>query len=211
MIRIIIADDHAIVRRGLIQILDEVPNMEVVGEASTGREVLQTVRETTFDVLVLDISMPEGSALDILEQIPRIDPNLKVLILSMHPEEQYARRMFQVGACGYLTKESAPDELVAAINKVAGGGKYISRSMAEKLAFNFGTEPELELHEKLSNREYQVMLLTTSGKTLREIADELSLSVKTVSTYRSRLLKKLNLKTTADLIRYVLEHKLSGL
>ncbi len=202
MIRVLVADDHAVVRRGVLQILADAPDIVVAGEASTGREVLQAVWKNNFDVLVLDIGMPDGGGLEVLKQLRTLKLDLQVLILSMYPEKQYAVRALKAGAAGYLTKESAPDELVTAIRKVAQGGKYVTRSLAEKLAAEVGREVEKEPHETLSDREYQVMRLLAAGKTVTEIAAELSLSAKTVSTYRARILKKLGLRNTAEIIRY---------
>lgn len=208
MIRVLVADDHTVVRRGLLQILEEAPAMVVAGEASTGRQVLQAVQKHDYDVLVLDIAMPDGGGLEVLRQLQSLKPDLPVLILSMYSEKQYAVRALKAGAAGYLTKESAPDELIAAIRKVAQGRKYVTQSLAEKLAAELRGEPEKEPHETLSDREYQVMCLLATGKTITEIATELSLSVKTVSTYRARILDKLNLKSTAEIIRYALERGL---
>jgi two-component system invasion response regulator UvrY len=208
MIRVLVADDHAVVRRGLVQILAEAPDMVVAGEASTGREVLQAVWKHDYDVLVLDIAMPEGGGLEVLQQLQTLKPDLRVLILSMYPERQYAVRALKTGAAGYLTKESVPDELIAAIRKVARGGKYVSQSLAEQLAGELRGEVEKEPHETLSDRQYQVMTLLAAGKSITDVAEELSLSVKTVSTYRARILDKLNLKSTAEIIRYALEHGL---
>jgi two-component system invasion response regulator UvrY len=208
MIRVLVADDHAVVRRGVVQILTEAPDMVVAGEASTGREVLQAVRKHDYDVLVLDIAMPEGGGLEVLQQLQTLKPNLRILILSMYPERQYAVRALKTGAAGYLTKESVPDELIAAIRKVARCGKYVSQSLAEQLASELRGEVEKEPHETLSGREFQVMILLAAGKSVTDVAEELSLSVKTVSTYRARILEKLNLKSTAEIIRYALEHEL---
>lgn len=205
MIRILVADDHAVVRRGVLQILEEAYDMVVTGEASTGREVLQLVQENDYDVILLDIAMPESSGLETLKQLRTLTPELQVLILSMYPEKQYAVRALKAGATGYLTKESAPDELIAAIRKVSLGEKYISLSMAEELATQLGDRTEKAPHEALSDREYQVMRLLATGKTVTEVAAELSLSVKTVSTYRIRVLEKLGLENTAGIIRYALQ------
>ena len=205
MIRILVADDHAVVRRGVLQILEEAYDMVVTGEASTGREVLQLVQENDYDVILLDIAMPESSGLETLKQLRTFKPELQVLILSMYPEKQYAVRALKAGATGYLTKESAPDELIAAIRKVSLGEKYISLSMAEELATQLGDRTEKAPHEALSDREYQVMRLLAIGKTVTEVAAELSLSVKTVSTYRIRVLEKLGLENTAGIIRYALQ------
>ncbi len=208
MIRVLVADDHAVVRRGLLQILEEEPAMVVAGEASTGRQVLQAVRREHYDVLVLDIAMPDGSGLEVLHQLKSLRPDLPVLILSMYSEKQYALRALKAGAVGYLTKESAPDELIAAILKAAGGGRYVTRSLAEELASALEVDLRGEPHEALSDREYQVMCLLAAGHTVTEIATQLSLSVKTISTYRTRIRVKLGLKNTAEIIRYALQRGL---
>lgn len=208
MIRVLVADDHAVVRRGLLQILEEVPAMVVAGEAATGRQVLQAAQREDYDVLVLDIAMPDGGGLEVLRQLKSLKPDLPVLILSMYSEKQYALRALKAGAAGYLTKESAPDELIVAILKVARGGRYVTQSLAEELAAAWGGAFEQEPHETLSDREYQVMCLLAAGYTVTEIATELSLSVKTVSTYRVRMTDKLCLKRTAQIIRYALERGL---
>jgi DNA-binding NarL/FixJ family response regulator len=208
MIRVLVADDHAVVRRGVLQILDEAPDLVAAGEASTGRQVLQRVQEQDYDVLVLDIAMPDGSGLETLHQLRTLRPELRVLILSMYPEKQYAVRVLKAGAAGYLTKESAPDELVVAIRRVSRGGRYISQSLAEELAAGLLGETPDAPTESLSDREYQVMRFLAAGKTISEIAAELSLSPKTVSTYRSRILEKLDLRNTAEIIRYAFAHGL---
>jgi DNA-binding NarL/FixJ family response regulator len=208
MINILIADDHAIVRKGLKQILAETSDMVVTGEASNGYEVLEKVRNGHFDVLLLDISMPGRSGLDILKELKAERPKLPVLVLSMYPEEQYAIRVLKAGASGYLTKESAPDELVVAMRKVAQGKKYVSPSLAEKLAFDLEMDTTKPLHEMLSDREYQVLCMIASGKTVGEIAENLSLSAKTISTYRARILDKMNMKNNAELTHYAIQNKL---
>jgi len=208
MIKVLIADDHPIVRQGLRQILSEIPDMVVAGEAVNGQEALDQVRAGGWDVLVLDITMPDRSGFDILKELKHLQPDLPVLVLSIHAEEQFAVRLLKAGASGYLTKENAPDELVKAIRKVVDGGKYISQSLAESLAFSLDVTSDRPPHEKLSDREFQVMQLMASGKTLAEIAEELSLSAKTVSTYRSRLLEKMNLKTNVEIVRYAIENGL---
>jgi two-component system invasion response regulator UvrY len=210
MIRVFVADDHAVVRRGVLQILAEAPDMVAAGEASTGREVLQAMREQDYDVLVLDIAMPDGGGLEVLKQLRTLKPDLRVLIISMYPERQYAVRALKAGAAGYLTKESAPDELIGAIRKVARGGKYVTQSLAETLVAALGSELGREPHETLSAREYQVMRLLAAGKTVTDIATELSLSAKTISTYRTRVLEKLDLRNTAEIMRYAFEHGLAG-
>jgi two-component system invasion response regulator UvrY len=208
MIRVFVADDHAVVRRGMVQILGEAPDILVVGQASTGRQVLEAVRKDDYDVLVLDIAMPEGGGLEVLHQLQTLNPDLPILILSMYSERQYAERTLKAGAVGYLTKEAAPDELVTAIRRAAGGGKYVSQSLAEELTTVLSGKRAREPHAALSTREYQVMCLLASGKTVTQAAAELALSVKTVSTYRSRILEKLGLANNADIVRYALERGL---
>ncbi|MCG3111831.1 MAG: response regulator transcription factor [Candidatus Manganitrophus sp.] len=208
MIKILIADDHAIVRRGLKQILTETADMVVAGEAHNGQELLEKMRSDQWDVIVLDISMPGRGGLDILKQLKSERPKLPVLMLTIHPEDQYAVRVLRAGASGYLTKESAPDHLVEAIRKVARGGKYISPHLAERLAFNLESISERPLHEALSDREFQVLRLIASGKTVKEIGEELSLSVKTISTYRTRILEKMKMKNNAEMTHYAIQQKL---
>jgi two-component system, NarL family, invasion response regulator UvrY len=206
--KVLIADDHAIVRRGVREILEEAPLGLIVDEAGSAAETLKAVRDTAYDIVLLDISFPDGSGLDILGQIRVHSPQTRILLLSMYPEEQYAQRALRLGASGYLTKDSAPNELVTAIQKVAVGGKYITQALAERLAEALSMPVEKPLHETLSSREFQVLTRLSAGKAIHEIAAELSLSPKTVSTYRSRLLEKLNLKTDADIIHYVIENHL---
>ena len=208
MINVLIADDHPIVRQGLRQILAGISDMKVAGEAVNGQETLEQVRAGGWDVLVLDITMPGRSGFDILKELKHLQPDLPVLVLSIHAEEQFAVRVLKAGASGYLTKENAPDELIKAIRKVVSGGKYISRTLAERLAFGLDAASERPRHEALSDREFQVMQMVASGKTLTKIAEELSLSTKTVSTYRTRLLQKMNLETNAEIIRYAIENGL---
>lgn len=208
MIKVLIADDHPIVRQGLRQILSETADMEVAGEAVNAQDTLLKVRVGGWDVLVLDITMPDRSGFDILKELKHEQPHLPILVLSIHAEEQFAVRVLKAGAAGYLTKENAPAELVKAIRTVVGGEKYISRTMAEILAASLDTASSRPRHETLSDREFQVMQLIAGGKTLAEIAEELALSTKTVSTYRTRLLEKMNLKTNAEIIRYALENGL---
>jgi len=207
-IRLLIGDDHAVVRKGMKQILAETRDIVVADEAGNGREVLEKVRKNDFDMVLLDISMPGRDGLEVLKELKSLRPKLPVLMLSMYPEEQYAVRSLRSGASGYLTKDSAPDELISAIRKVSSGGKYVSASLAEKLAHKLGADVEKPLHEALSDREYQVMCMIASGKTVKEIGEELSLSVKTVSTYRSRILNKMRLKGNAELTRYAIDNKL---
>jgi len=208
MLRILIADDHPIVRQGLRQTIAETTDMVVADEASNGQEVLSKVRASHYDVVLLDISMPGRSGVDILRELKNERPRLPVLILSIHPEEQYAVRALRAGASGYLTKESAPDELVAAIRKVSMGGKYVSSSLAEKLASDLKNNSAQLAHKSLSDREYQVMCMIASGKTVTEIAEELLLSVKTISTYRSRILEKMKMKSNAELTHYAIKNRL---
>ncbi|HEX8988883.1 MAG TPA: response regulator transcription factor [Rhodocyclaceae bacterium] len=206
-IRVLIADDHAIVRQGLKQILSETEDLLVAGEADDGAEALLLARSQEWDVFLLDVAMPNRNGIDTLKQLKKEFPKLPVLILSMHPEDQYAVRAIQAGAAGYLTKQSAPAELVAAIRKVAGGEKYISPTLAARLAEVIAGGDRAGF-EKLSDREHEVLRLIASGKTLTQVAEELNISVATVSTYRARLLEKLGLSNTAELIRYGLENGL---
>jgi two-component system invasion response regulator UvrY len=208
MIKILIADDHAIVREGLKQILAETSDMIVADEAADGKEVLEKIRKNRYDVVVLDISMPGKCGMDILKQLSYEKLNLPVLVLSMHSEEQYAIRVLKAGASGYLTKESAPDELIKAIRKVSQGGKYITSTLAEKLALELHANAEKPPHKMLSDREYQVLCLIANGKAVKDIARELCLSEKTISTYRSRILEKMKMKTNAELIHYAIKNKL---
>jgi two-component system, NarL family, invasion response regulator UvrY len=208
MIRILVADDHAIVREGLKQILADVNDMAVRDEAAGGQEALAKIRSGEFDVVLLDISMPGRSGLEILKEIKAERPKLPVLILSMHAEEQYAVRALRAGASGYLTKASAPDELIGAIRKVSCGRKYVSSSLAEKLALDLDIDTKKPPHATLSDREYQVMLMLASGKSVKEIADELCLSVKTISTYRTRVMQKMNMKKNAELTLYAIRNHL---
>ena len=208
MIKILIADDHAIVREGLKQIIRETSDMVVADEASTAQEVLEKVWKNDYDVVLLDISMPGRSGLDILKQLRSQRPELPILVLTIHPEEQYAVRVLRAGASGYLTKESAPDELIKAIRKVSMGRKYVSSTLAEKLASEVDIVSEKPLHQTLSDREYEVMCMIASGKTVKEIAEELCLSIKTISTYRSRILEKMKMKSNAELIHYAIQNRL---
>lgn len=209
MLRVLIADDHAVVRKGLQQIVAESSPMIEVEEAADSEEVLAKLNQKKCDCLVLDISMPGRSGLDILHELRHLYPNLPVLILSMHPEDQYAVRVLKAGAAGYLVKDSAPDELVSAIRRVVDGGKYVSATLAEKLALGLAGSFDKPAHEVLSDREYSVFLKIGSGMAVGEIADELGLSVKTVSTYRTRILEKMSLKGNAEIIRYVVDNGLA--
>jgi two-component system invasion response regulator UvrY len=208
MIKILIADDHTLVRKGLKQLLMDTKGIERVDEAGDGKETINKVNKKDYDLVLLDISLPGRSGIDVLKQLKSHKPKLPVLILSMHPEEQYAVRSLRAGASGYLTKESAPDELIDAIRKVANGGKYITSSLAEKLAGEIGPRTEKPLHETLSDREYQVMCMIASGKTVKDIAEELNLSVKTISTHRARILRKMHMDNNAQLTHYAIKHGL---
>lgn len=206
MIRVLVADDHAVVRRGLKQILREQPGIGDIGEAKNGQEALEMARSGEWDVVVLDITMPGKSGLDVLKELRHGQSRVPVLILSVHPEEQYAVRAFKTGASGYISKECAPDELILAVRKIAKGGKYVSETLAERLASML--EEGTPAPERLSDREYQVMLMLASGKPLSRIADEMALSVKTISTYRSRILEKMRLKNNAEIIQFALRNRL---
>ncbi len=208
MTRILIADDHAIVRNGIKQyILREMPDAKIT-EVDNGNALLKEVRTQTFDIVISDVSMPGRSGLEALKQLKEEFPKLPVLILSMHSEEHYALRVLKAGASGYISKDCTPDEMVKAIKQILNGRKYITMNMAEMLAGNVGIDSPGALHEKLSDREFDVLKKIGAGKTVSEIAEILSLSVNTVSTYRVRILEKMNLHTNAELIHYVIENKL---
>lgn len=206
--RVLIADDHPVVRHGLKQILASESKLSVVGEAKNGDEALEMARKLDWDVAVVDYSMPGMSGLELLKEFKREHPNRPVLILSMYPEEVHATRVLKAGAAGYLNKASACEELAHAIRKIAGGGKYISPSLAEKMVFELGPDAQKPLHEELSDREYRVMWLLASGKQVKQIAKEMFLSASTISTYRSRIFKKLQLTSNAGLVRYAIKHQL---
>jgi len=205
MIKILIADDHPIVRAGLKQILEEASDIKVTVEAGDGHELLRLIRKGGIDVVLLDISMPGLTGLDALKQIKTENPDLPILILSMHPEDQYGIRVLKAGAAGYLMKSAAPDQLVGAIRKVYRGGRYVSPSLAEKMAFGLQTGASGLPHETLSDREYQVLCMIASGKTVKEIGEELALSEKTISTYRARVLEKMNMKSNSELTHYAIK------
>ncbi len=208
--KILIADDHPVVRHGLKQILAMDPEMVVVGEAKNGNEALELARKLEWDVAILDYSMPGRSGLELLKEIRREYPGRPVLILSMHPEELHATRVLKAGGAGYISKESASEELTAAIRKVMKGGKYVSPGLAERLAFELAPDTQKPLHETLSDREYRVMWLLASGKQINQIAKEMFLSPNTVSTYRARILRKLQLSNNAQLVQYAVRHQLIG-
>lgn len=207
-IRVLIADDHAIVRQGLRQILSETDDLLVAGEASDGVDAMHLARDQDWDVVLLDVSMPNRNGIDTLKMLRKEFPRLPVLILSMHPEEQYAVRALKAGASGYVTKQSAPEQLVTAIRQVAGGHKYVSPTLAVKLVDVLVDNNDRPAHEILSDREYQILCLIAAGRTLTQIAEELNLSVKTVSEYRRRLLDKMRLESNTELIHYGLRHGL---
>jgi two-component system invasion response regulator UvrY len=209
MIRVLIADDHPIVRQGVRQILSATDDIVVSAEATSGRQLLERMPEMACDIVLLDLTMPGSDGLDVLKVIRRDFAAIPVLILTMHSEDQFAVRSLRAGAAGYLTKDSAPAELVGAIRKVVGGGRYISPWLAERLAAHFGPEPDKPVHERLSDREYQVLRLIASGKTTREIAVTLSLSSKTVATYRSRILEKMGMHSAAELTAYAIRNQLA--
>lgn len=208
MIRIVIADDHAIVREGLKRIVGDVDGLQVAGEAADGTEVMQRVRELDFDVLVLDLSMPGRSGMELIKLVKAEKPKLRILVLSMHQETQYAVRAIKSGASGYLTKESAPAQLEQAIRKIAGGGAYISAEVAEQLALGAMPGSEAPPHESLSDREFQVFKLLVEGVSVTDIGTRLNLSVKTVSTHKSNLMQKLGLSNQSELVRYAMKHGL---
>jgi DNA-binding NarL/FixJ family response regulator len=209
MIRVVIADDHQILREGLKQLLLAAGDLEVVGEAADGYEVLQRVRDLEFDVLLLDMSMPGKSGVELIKQVKSEKPKLRILVLSMHEEHQYAVRAIRAGASGYLTKESAAVQLTAALRKVAGGGAFITPEVAERLALDAMPHTDGPLHETLSDREFQVFRLLVDGRTVSEIAEQLHLSAKTVSTHKARLMEKLQVDSNADLVRYAVKNRLS--
>ena len=210
MIYILIVDDHAIVRKGLVEIVSDAPDIWVKGEALDGYEALRQIGEETFDLVVLDVALPGPSGLAVLEQIKVNHPDLPVLMLSIYPEQQYVMQAFRAGAAGYLTKKSAPDELITAIRMVYNGGKYLSPTVGAKIDFQAINETT-KLHERLTQREFEIMLKIADGKRLKDIAEELFISGKTVSSHRTRILDKLRLQTTSEMIRYVIDNDLAGL
>ena len=205
---ILIADDHELIREGLKKVLLKQTDLKVVGEASNTVEMFNLLGQEDVDIVILDISMPGRTGLDSLTELKSRFPKVRALILSMHPEERFAVRALKAGASGYMTKESAAQELVQAIRKIAGGGKYISSSLAEYLAMEIGSDNDRQLHELLSNREYEIMIMISVGKSVGKIAEELSLSINTITSYRSRILEKMNMKSNAEIIRYAVKHQL---
>jgi two-component system, NarL family, invasion response regulator UvrY len=207
-VKILIADDHPIFRAGLKETLLRDSDVELVGEADNGQKVLALARRQRWDLVLLDITMPKKGGLEVLNELRREFPKLPILILSAHPEDQLALRLLKVGAAGYLTKDKAPEVLLSAIRKVLSGGKYVSAALAEKTVFDVISDAPQPVHQTLSNREYQVMSRIAAGKKFQDIAKELFISVRTVSTYRARIMDKMGMTTNAELIRYALEHKL---
>ncbi|HEY7655966.1 MAG TPA: response regulator transcription factor [Burkholderiales bacterium] len=208
MIRVLLADDHAMVRAGLKEILADTGDITVAAEATNGQEVMACVRGQEYDVAVLDMSMPGRSGIELIKQVKDAKPKLRILVLTMHSEEQYAVRALKAGASGFLTKEAAAEQLVAAIRRIAAGGAYVSPETAERLVLDTGPQAVAAPHTLLSDREFQVLQMIAGGSTVGEIAKKLSLSVKTVSTHKTRILNKMGLANQAELIRYALEHKL---
>jgi DNA-binding NarL/FixJ family response regulator len=206
--RILIADDHAVVRRGLKQILAEAFARSVFGEATNSQETLERVWKEPWDIVILDLTMPGRSGLDVLKEIKKERPKLPVIILSMHPEDQFAVRLLKAGASGYMTKESAPEELVGAVKKAVAGGRYVSSALAEKLASLIVHDSQTAPHESLSDREFLILRMIASGKPVSAIARDLSLSVKTVSTYRARLLEKMSMSNNSELVHYAFQNQL---
>lgn len=206
--KILIADDHPLVRQGLKQVLEAQADLDVVAEAKDGNDAVQQAGSVEWDVAVIDFNMPGKAGVELVKELRRRYPARPVLVLSMYPEDRYALRLLKAGAAGYLNKESAPEELVGALHKVAAGGRYVSAALGEKLALALSGSGEQPTYEKLSDREYQIMWLLASGKTVGEIAKQLFLSTNTVSTYRARILKKINVKNNAELMRYAIRHQL---
>lgn len=207
-IRILLADDHSMFREGVKQMLSSSPDFLVVGEAGDAAQVLEMAGKVHCDVVILDVSMPGKDGIEVLKQLKQLDPHCQILILSMYPEDQYAFRAIKAGASGYLTKNNASSDLMEAIRRVASGRKYISPAVAEQLAVDLETDTGKPLHQKLSDREYQVMCMIASGKSVKQIAEELALSVSSVSTMRTRILKKFGMKTNADITRYAIKNDL---
>lgn len=210
MISILVVDDHALIRKGLKQLLEDTPDIRITGEAECGVQAINMVRAHHYDLVLLDISLPDKQGIDVLRQLKAEHPNIKVIVLSMHPEDQYGVRTLKAGALGYLNKQSAPDLLIGAIRQVLSGKKYISEIIAEQLLNNLIGESQELLHQTLSNREYQTLCLMASGKTLTEIAEDMSLSPKTISVYRGRMLEKMGFKNNAEAIHYAITYHLVG-
>ncbi|HNI68560.1 MAG TPA: response regulator transcription factor [Nitrospira sp.] len=208
MTHILVVDDHAVVRQGVRQILSEQFRDATIGEAASAQEMMEQLRLHNWDVVVLDVGMPGKSGLDALKELKQASPKLPVLVLSAYPEDQLARRMLKAGAAGYLNKDSAPNELVRALRKILGGGKFVSAAVAELLASNLDDHFEKPLHEQLSDREYQVMCLIAVGRSLKEIADDLCVGISTINTYRARILEKMQMRNNTELTHYAIENRL---
>jgi two-component system, NarL family, invasion response regulator UvrY len=208
VIRILIVDDHPLLRRGLKDILARELGHVFCGEAADAQEAISQIQSHDWDLVILDVSMPGRSGIDVLRDLKGLRPKLPVLILSAHSEDQLAQRVLKAGASGYMNKESAPEELIKAVQKVNAGGRYVSAAMAEKIAFDLGADAEQPLHQRLSDRELEVLRMIGSGRTISQIAEELHLSVKTVSTYRSRILEKMKLTTSAELVHYAIRNQI---
>lgn len=208
--KILIVDDHTVVREGLKRILKKVAEIRLIEEATNGNDALQMIKSNQYDFVILDLSLPDISGIEILRNLKLQHLETRILVLSMHPEEQFAMMAFKLGALGYVTKDKAGEELLLAIRKISAGGKYVSRELAELLAFSEEEKPPKSTHEKLSRREFQIMLLLASGKTSREIALELFLSEKTVGTHRSRIMEKMGMEKKSELTHYAIQHKLIG-
>ncbi|HLX46066.1 MAG TPA: response regulator transcription factor [Bryobacteraceae bacterium] len=204
MIRVLVADDHPLLRSALKQVISQEPDLTVAGEAEDSEQVLQKIEEKPYDFVILDLSMPGRGGLDVLREIRRLKPNLPVLVLSMYPEEQFAVRAIRAGANGYLSKDCAPAEVIRAIHRISTGKKYVSAGLAEMLANALDSKSDQMAHENLSNREFQVLCKIGAGRTVSQIAQEMALSVKTVSTYRTRVLEKMHMTTSAELVRYAI-------
>ena len=208
VLRVLIADDHAILRRGLKEILLREFDDAHCGEAGEAAQALDQVRGGSWDLVILDVSMPGRSGLDVLRDLKQLRPDLPVLVLSMHPEDQYAKRVLAAGAVGYMNKETAPEELIKAVRRILAGGRYVSEAFAERLASDLRSDPGRPIHESLSNREFEVLRMIASGKTNSQMADELRLSLTTVSTYRARILEKLRMSNNSELMRYAMQNRL---
>jgi two-component system, NarL family, invasion response regulator UvrY len=208
MLRILVTDDHPVVRQGIMRIIEDTPDMKVTGEAESGYELLKKIKEQDFDLILMDISMPGSDGLEVIREVKKLKPHIPVLILTIHPEKYYGLRMLQAGASGYLTKQNAPFELIEAIRKVSQGGMYISNSLAQLLVAAKKDGQEKPGHEKLSDREYQVMHMIASGKKVKTIADELCISVKTIHVHRRHILEKLNMTSNAEIIHYAIQNGL---
>ena len=208
MLRILVTDDHPVVRQGIMRIIEDTPDMKVTGEAENGYELLKKIKEQDYDLILMDISMPGSDGLEVIRELKKIKPNLPILILTIHPEKYYGLRMLQAGASGYLTKQNAPFELIEAIRKVSQGGMYISNSLAQLLVASKKDGEGKPGHEKLSDREYQVMNMIAAGKKVKTIADELCISVKTIHVHRRHILEKLNMASNADIIHYAIQNGL---